>query len=453
MRGMRQSTIVIVLLALAVWFTGLAGPIGARAVTALVMGGTGQPHPERVNGYLDTVGRLYLDPVSSCKVPACTLTPVYIPNEASPIFTGGMVFGDSVEVGVPLLDAAVRTLLAGPEQIVVFGYSQSATVLTEEIRALSTDPGVDLGRLEVVLIGDPNRPNGGFLQRFYPHTVPIFEYRPEALPLSQTPVTVTDISFQYDIAADFPKYPLNLFALLNIFIANPIHGTYPNTHAGHTEAELLAAINDPKNSQVVGNTTYITIPAKSLPLADALRCVGYTNNMSAVMTPLADFLEPTLRVLVELGYDRHNYGRQKSFGLIPVVDPVTVVHDLGSAIGEGIRNLQDGAGKAGPRVARATATGEVEPGQVEGSRPAAPETVPAAEAPAIAALGAGGAEGARHPNRRKDVGSKPAARDNERVVTRDIAAKRRPVSTYATHPRHLRDITRHSAASKGERGD
>ncbi|MGW0159248.1 PE-PPE domain-containing protein [Mycobacterium sp. NPDC003323] len=339
--GFVRSAVVALTLSLGFWL--VAPPGSAGAVTALMMGGTTQPYPDRVNGYMDTTSRRYLDPVSPCKVSTCTLQPVYIPNEASPIYTDGMAFGPSVVVGTGLLEAAVRLALAQTdEQIVVFGNSQSATVATEVKRLLGADATVDKSRLSFVMIGNPNRPNGGFMQRFFPGEVPIFEYVPKGTPANDTGMTTTDIAFHYDIAADFPRYPLNLLAVLNVFVGMAVHGAYddkvnPN---GYTEEELQAQINDPKNRIVIGDTTYVTIPTKVLPLAQAIRGIGHSTGTSAILTPLADLLEPVLRVLVELGYDRSTPAAvQRSFGLLPAVNPLKVLKDLGDAIGQGVHDM------------------------------------------------------------------------------------------------------------------
>ena len=62
---------------------------------------------------------------------------------------------------------------------------------------------------------------------------------------------------------------------------------------------------------------YITIPAKSLPLVDLLRTFGAENRLSNFTTPIADLIEPTMRLLVELGYDRTSYGQAQPFGPLP----------------------------------------------------------------------------------------------------------------------------------------
>ena len=324
---------------------------GAHAATALVMGGTGQPDPNKVPGYLDAVSRLYLNQAAACAVATCQVHGTVTPEEFSPFFTGGMTFGDSVATGLGMLDADVRRYLGHDgAPLVVFGNSQSATVATVEKRILAADPTVAADSLQFVLIGNPNRPNGGFLQRFYPITIPVVDYLPTTSPADTGGPVTTDISFQYDIASDFPTYPLNALAMLNTLIGIGIHGSYTTTRDGYSESDLLAAINDPDNRQIVGNTTYVTIPTRVLPLAQAIRDTGHTLGLSAFTTPVADLLEPTLRVLVELGYHRTvGYGAQNSFGLIPAANPVKVVGDLITAAGEGINNaVRGGAPRPAP---------------------------------------------------------------------------------------------------------
>jgi PE-PPE domain-containing protein len=329
-----------VALSISVLLIAVTSVSGAHAATALIMGGTGQPDPNKVPGYLDAVGRLYLSQAAACAVAVCQVHATVTPEEFSPFFTGGMTFGDSVGIGLGMLDTDVRRYLGHDgEPLVVFGNSQSATVATEEKRNLAADPTVAADRLQFVLVGNPNRPNGGFLQRFYPITIPVVDYLPTTSPADTGGPVTTDISFQYDIASDFPTYPLNALAMLNTFIGIGIHGSYTTTHDGYSESDLLAAMNDPDNRQIVGNTTYVTIPTRVLPLAQAIRDTGHTLGLSAFTTPVADLLEPTLRVLVELGYNRKvGYGAQNSFGLIPAANPVTVVGDLITAAGEGINN-------------------------------------------------------------------------------------------------------------------
>ena len=148
----------------------------------------------------------------------------------------------------------------------VFGDSQSSSILTHEKRDLAGLSATDKGRLTFELLANPNRPNGGLLQRFAPFTIPIIDLTGSGATPTNTGITTIDIAFQYDAIADFPRYPLNLLADLNMLAGANIHSSYMTGLNSYTEAELIQAVNDPANRQTYQDTTYITIPAKHLPL-------------------------------------------------------------------------------------------------------------------------------------------------------------------------------------------
>ena len=102
----------------------------------------------------------------------------------------------------------------------------------------------------------------------------------------------TDIyTLEYDGFADFPQYPINPIADLNAF-------------AGMIYEHLTYLDLDPDQIQnavpldTVGDTltNYYMIPVDDLPLLDPLRLIPFVGN------PLADLLQPDMKVLVDLGY-------------------------------------------------------------------------------------------------------------------------------------------------------
>lgn len=324
-----------------------AGAPPAVAATALVMGGTDQPRPAELGDYLPRVERYFLDPITSCKITACRVEPINYPAEFWPFPQWGgleaLTYDRSVAEGVVNLNTGLQRELASgtDESITLFGSSQSATVVTILKRSLADSPPDLQSRLEIVVIGNPNRPNGGLLSRFYPVSIPILEFTANGAMPTDTGIKTTDIAFQYDGAADFPRYPLNLFALLNTVIGLDIHGTYTTTRNGYTELELQQAIDNPANRQTFGDTTYVTIPTRDLPLVQPLRQFGAAHGISAIVEPLVALIEPTLRVLVELGYDRSiEYGRPTPAGLFPLVDPVKLINDLATAVQTGIADAR-----------------------------------------------------------------------------------------------------------------
>jgi hypothetical protein len=211
----------------------------------LIMGGTGNPIPDQ--DYLNSVEGLYLSQDSGYSFDGLTT-----PEQFCPITcTAGqpdLGFGDSVNAGVGDLNTALVSDLQAGNDVAVLGYSQSATVATEEMNELLSNPGnLDLSHLSVTLLGDPNSPIGGILDRFqFPDGVGSGSLTPEPqhvpfldipLNLADTPTTggiATDIyTGEYDGWADFPEDPSNIFADINALIGiETVHPYYPDPTPG-----------------------------------------------------------------------------------------------------------------------------------------------------------------------------------------------------------------------------
>src|SRR5262249_49500252 len=131
----------------------------------------------------------------------------------------------------------------------------------------------------------------------------------------------------YDMIADFPKYPLNLLADLNA-LAGYIY-LHPNYGSS------VINLDDPTTYQsyTSGNTTYYLVHTEHLPLLEPLRGIG-------ILKPVLDLAEPTLRVLIDLAYDRTpaNMGVPTRAGLIPHIDMEKLAKDLAAAAKEGVHN-------------------------------------------------------------------------------------------------------------------
>jgi hypothetical protein len=332
----------------------VAPGMAVAATTALVLGGTGTPSPAAEPGYMENVTRYYINRYSSCT--ACDPTSFTTPETAWPLYGGlsAPTWKQSVLTGSSLLDEAIiETYKPGADDtLVLFGYSQSGAILALQKQKILENPGVygPAENYEIVVIGNVSRPNGGLNGRL-PITVPIVEF-PFGSPMTPGPaeggVKTTDIALKWDIIADAPLYVTNPLAMANALLGGPgfgiVHGTYPNPEGtppsgligGYTQEEWETILANPElnahliQSETVGDTTYLTITPKVLPLVAPLHQIG--------LTPVADLIEPALRVIIEeTGYDRSaSYGTPTAFRLVPVFNPVKLAFDLAPAVAEGV---------------------------------------------------------------------------------------------------------------------
>lgn len=97
---------------------------------------------------------------------------------------------------------------------------------------------------------------------------------------------------QYDGYAHNPQYPLNILSDLNAFMGiRWVHNAYP-----FTAAEVANAVPLPTSAGYTGNTHYYMFLTQDLPLLQPIRAIPF------VGTPIAELIQPDLRVLVDLGY-------------------------------------------------------------------------------------------------------------------------------------------------------
>ncbi|KZS69625.1 MAG: PPE family protein [Mycobacterium pseudokansasii] len=300
-----------------------AGPVAMGPGTALVMG-TAFLQP--TSSYVSRIDQLFIAPIH----PGFLAQGLYTPEQYWPL-TGltSLTVGQSMVQSAKVLNDAIMAQNGSPT--LVFGYSQSASVATLEMQHLLTLPADQrptADQLSFVLAANPNRPNGGFLERFHGLYIPILD-----LPFfGATPANAyptTDYAIQYDFQADFPQYPLNLLADANAVAGQfYIHSSYPNL----TPAQIATGVAQPV-SPADTMTKYILIPTHDLPLLNPLRAIPILGN------PLADLVQPDLRVLVELGYDRTAYQDVPTpAGLFPHLDPLTVAGQLVDGAGQGVHD-------------------------------------------------------------------------------------------------------------------
>ncbi len=183
----------------------------------------------------------------------------------------------------------------------MFGYSQSATVATQEMTHLiaqgMTDPN-----LHFVLTGDPNSPIGGILDRFqFPDGVTAFslDSAPQHLPFLNVPLSMaptptdvfpTDIyTAEYDGWANFPQDPTDILGDINAIIGIlTVHPNYPDPgDIDFTDAQPIGTIDN--------TTTFYEIP-QNLPILQWMYDGGGAGQF------FGDAFSPWLRLLINWGY-------------------------------------------------------------------------------------------------------------------------------------------------------
>ncbi|GAY17121.1 PE-PPE domain-containing protein [Mycobacterium sp. shizuoka-1] len=348
MRNVRLSLVLTA--ALGVVLLVVITPITALGATALFMGGTGhslsipQDTGQYIANYVAAADGTYVAPSGLCTGgnPGCAQVAVYGP-EQFPIATGwqAMPFDESVAIGLANLDACLRnapcTVTAppftttGPQTLtdtayVVYGYSQSATIAAKEKYDLIAHPPPG-ATVSFVLTSNPNRPNGGILERFVGAYLPFlgvsFDGAMTTNSPQPTPLTTVDIAHQYDPVSDFPTNPLNLLADLNVAIGFVYF---------HPETAYFA-VNTVELQGQYQDTTYYLAPARTLPLLIPIE------QIPLIGPPIAATLDPPLRVLVEAGYDRTiNPGQPTPAKYLYFPDPIKTAINFVVAIPTGWDN-------------------------------------------------------------------------------------------------------------------
>lgn len=257
-------------------------------------------------------------------VDPATVKIIDYPGGFWPVSTGGLndpTYNQSVADGL----AALSGRPVSGDTIV--GFSQGAVVATEYKRE-HPNSGVNY-----VLIENPNRPNGGILERFNGLHIPILDISFNGSTPTDGDPTV-DISRQYDGWSDFPTYPLNLLATVNALAG--IYYLHGNTQdLGSTDVSSIDKTNSMYYQQH-GTTTYYLIPTDQLPILMPFNGI--------VPDPVLKALDPPLRALVELGYDRSDYGKPTPARAAPIVNPTTVAQAVGNATGQGVQAALADAG-------------------------------------------------------------------------------------------------------------
>lgn len=295
--------------------TAAAGP---AATVALIMGGTGNPLPtiEYIDDVYDNYIRPLLGPIQRFGV--------FTPEQFWPVtpnLKGNLTYTQSIGEGVRLLNNAINNQLGLGNQVVSFGYSQSASIINNEILNLMATGSPHVNDLSFILAAAGNNPNGGILARFPGFYLPILDVPFNGALPANNPYQTTFFTAQYDGIAHAPQYPLNILADVNAVMGYfYVHGNYPTLDVSH-------AVQLPTSPGYMGNTKYFMFLTQDLPLLQPIRDIPFAGPV------LADLIQPQLRVLVDLGYSDYGYADLPTpAGLLAIPNPLNTVYYLGKGM-------------------------------------------------------------------------------------------------------------------------
>ncbi|HUH71544.1 MAG TPA: PE-PPE domain-containing protein [Mycobacterium sp.] len=301
----------------------------------LVMGGSGTPIPSP--SYVAYVVNTYVIP----NFPGFTL------GNAQSLFTPEGLYPDtavkdltidiSVARGVTILNNAILQQYHAGNPVVVVGDSQSAIISSLVMPQLVAE-GVPSGDVNFVLLGDPMNPNGGLWERFAGLSFPSLGLTFYGATPANTGYQTRIYTIEYDGAADYPQYPIDVFSDLNALVGIvTVHGDYFGLNP-QALPPGYSMVTLPTSPGYNGGTTYEMITIPDLPLLGPVRAIPYIGN------PLADLLQPDLTYLVNWGYGNPNYGYSTGpanvatpFGFLPPLSATTALGpDLVSGTQQGI---------------------------------------------------------------------------------------------------------------------
>jgi hypothetical protein len=365
-----HSLIVSMVALLGVVMVAVLAASVAVAASALIVQGTGTPNSNIVAGLRQNARDYYLGNTSCGNATDCpdgNLTGIDYPASFFPLafIPRWCVPGrcnkwdDSVGKGVANLSSALTPLLDSDHDVAVLGYSQGAAVVSGELRDLGSLSPQQKSRLTVVLIGNIDNPDGGLFTRLgFLGDIPFVDVTTGLPTPTDTGIELTTIDFEYDGVGDFPRYGGNLLAVANAIAGFAyIHGTYldPNQNGdfvglpdGYTPAELKDQQDcgaHPKNCRHDANgNTYILIPTKTLPIVQPFLDAASATGTTALVKPVVDLISPTLRVLIDLGYDRTgNPGTYTTLSPLPfnpsAIHPIQLAGSLMRATVAGLQAL------------------------------------------------------------------------------------------------------------------
>ncbi len=193
------------------------------------------------------------------------------------------IFGDlGVAWGTSILEDALRSTST---RKIIFGYSSGAVVASQWLAKHATEADApSASNLSFILMGNPKRKYGGASWAYASNaTTPSTKY------------TLLDVAREYDNVADATFDPWNFFALLNSMAA------YYVVHPAYGDVDL---VKDEKLVWKEGNTTYVLIRTKDLPLLAPMLAPLRFFGLNFV----ADAINAPLKALVDAAYNRNYPG-------------------------------------------------------------------------------------------------------------------------------------------------
>lgn len=324
--------------------------LSSGADIAYIVGGSGDPIPS--DHYVDFNYTHYVQP----HFPGYAPQAVFTPEGNYALYTGvkSLTLDQSEAQGVTILDNTIKAHVDGQpgNHVAILGDSQSSTI-SSMLMPLLHEQGVSPDQVGFVLLADPNMPNGGLFERLDGVTIPSLGITFNgATPDDLYP---TSIYMQaYDGFADIPRYPINFLADLNSILGIQfVHPTYQALSPEHIgDFSLL-----PGSAELTGEglTNYYALPLSDetvpyLPLLQLLL------DIPGVGKPLADFLQPILTPLINLGYGNPDYAWSTGpanvpteFGLSPSFDmTLKALQESVAGIGTGFKDALTGLAAPGP---------------------------------------------------------------------------------------------------------
>jgi PE-PPE domain-containing protein/PE family protein len=298
-------------------------PTATDPPVTFVLGGSGTPFPPQ--DFVANVVSKYVAP----NFPVGLVQALFMPaGEYPDSGIKDLMQNISIARGVTALDNAIQQQLAAGNTVNVLGYSQGADIAALEMRLLDPSGTPSALPINFVLLGNSMNPNGGWDARFPGLSLPTLGFSTLG-PMPTNDFVTKVYTIEYDGWADFPQYPIDIFADLNAIAGMvTVHGGYDSL----TSTQINSAVVQP--TQGPTTTTFYMIPTQNLPLLEPVRVIPYIGN------PIADLVQPVLTPLVNWGYGDPNFGWSTGpanvttpFGFLP---PLSDTLALGPALVSGV---------------------------------------------------------------------------------------------------------------------